>query len=140
MPRRRSRDQRSRCWRSASPSERSSGDHLGFAIGRRYGDSLRQTRVVRRLGVHQYDRAAAKLRRHGGLAAFLTRLVLVVRTLTPAAAGASGHSYRRFAPASLAGSALWAGVYVGGGSAAGALAPLGRRAGLIGSVAATATR
>lgn len=102
----------------------SAGDHVGFAIGRRYGDALRGTGVVRRLGVDHYDHATAKLRRHGGLAVFLTRLVPVVRTLTPAAAGASGLSYRRFAPASLAGSAMWAGVYVGGGSVAGAVAAM----------------
>ena len=102
----------------------SAGDHVGFAIGRRYGDALRGTGVVRRLGVDHYDHATAKLRRHGGLAVFLTRLVPVVRTLTPAAAGASGLSYRRFAPASLAGSAMWAGVYVVGGSVAGAVAAM----------------
>ena len=55
---------------------------------------------------------------------FLTRLVPIVRTLTPAAAGASGLSYRRFAPASIAGSALWSGVYVGGGSVAGVAAAM----------------
>lgn len=100
------------------------GDHLGFAIGRRYGDALRQTRVVRRLGVDHFDRATSKLRRHGGIAVFFTRLVPIVRTLTPAAAGASGLSYRRFAPASIAGSAFWSGVYVGGGSVAGATAAM----------------
>lgn len=102
----------------------SAGDHVGFAIGRRYGDALRGTGVVRRLGVDHYDHATTKLRRHGGLAVFLTRLVPVVRTLTPAAAGASGLSYRRFAPASLAGSAMWAGIYVGGGSMAAAVAAM----------------
>jgi membrane-associated protein len=56
------------------------------------------------------------LHRRGGLAVFLTRLVPIVRTLTPAAAGASALEYRRFAPASLAGSATWSAVYVGGGS------------------------
>jgi len=92
------------------------GDHLGYAVGRRYGDNLRETKVVTRLGQHRYDRATDLLRRRGGIAVFLTRLVPVVRTLTPAAAGASGLQYRRFAPASLAGSALWSAAYVGGGS------------------------
>lgn len=98
----------------------SAGDHLGFALGRRFGDSLRESRAVARLGRHRYDNAMDLLRRRGASAVFLTRLVPVVRTLTPAAAGASGLPYRRFAPASLAGSALWACVYVGGGSAVGA--------------------
>lgn len=102
----------------------SGGDHLGFALGRRYGDALRGTRVVRRLGVGHFDRATSLLHRHGGLAVFFTRLVPVIRTLIPAAAGASGLQYRRFAPASVAGSALWAAAYVGGGSVAGALASM----------------
>ena len=92
------------------------GDHVGYLLGRRYGDSLRETKAVRRLGVRHWDRAATLLRRRGGLAVFLTRLVPIIRTLTPAAAGASGLEYRRFAPASLAGSATWATAYVGGGS------------------------
>lgn len=92
------------------------GDHVGYWLGRRYGDTLRETRAVRRLGVRHYDRATSLLRRRGASAVFLTRLVPVVRTLTPAAAGASGLEYRRFAPASLAGSATWAAAYVGGGS------------------------
>jgi membrane-associated protein len=101
-----------------------SGDHVGYLLGRRYGDALRQTAVVRRLGVRHYDRATDLLRRRGGLAVLLTRLVPVVRTLTPAAAGASGLAYRRFAPASLAGSATWSAAYVGGGSAVAGLAAL----------------
>ncbi len=92
------------------------GDHVGYLLGRRYGDTLRDTKAVRRLGVRHFDRATAMLRRRGASAVFLTRLVPIIRTLTPAAAGAAGLAYRRFAPASLAGSATWAGAYVGGGS------------------------
>lgn len=100
------------------------GDHVGYLLGRRYGDALGQTRAVRRLGRHHLERAMELLRRRGGTAVFMTRLVPVVRTLTPAAAGASGLPYRRFAPASLAGSALWATVYVGGGSVVAGVASL----------------
>lgn len=95
----------------------SAGDHVGFAVGRHFGDRLRETRVVRKLGRSHYDRAMDVLRHRGAAAIFLTRLVPIVRTLTPAAAGASGLAYRRFAPASLAGSLLWATAYVGGGTA-----------------------
>ncbi|MDX6233391.1 MAG: rane-associated protein [Nocardioidaceae bacterium] len=100
------------------------GDHVGYFLGRRYGDTLRETKAVKRLGVRHYDRATELLRRRGGLAVFATRLVPVVRTLTPAAAGASGLEYRRFGPASLAGSATWSAAYVGGGSIFGALAAM----------------
>lgn len=95
----------------------SAGDHVGFVIGRHFGDRLRETRVVCTLGQSHYDRAMDILRRRGAAAIFLTRLIPIVRTLTPAAAGASGLHYRRFAPASLTGSLLWAGAYVGGGTA-----------------------
>jgi membrane-associated protein len=100
------------------------GDHVGYLVGRRYGDRLGEARAVRRLGRQHYGRAMDLLRRRGGTAVFMTRLVPVVRTLTPAAAGASGLPYRRFVPASLAGSALWATVYVGGGSVVGGVAGL----------------
>ena len=100
------------------------GDHVGYVLGRHWGDALRDSRAVRRLGVRHYDRATDLLRRRGGLAVFLTRLVPVVRTLTPAAAGASGLEYRRFAPASLLGSATWSAAYVGGGSTVAAVAAM----------------
>jgi len=95
----------------------SAGDHVGFAVGRHFGERLRGTRVVRKLGQSHFDGAMDVLRRRGAAAIFLTRLIPIVRTLTPAAAGASGLSYRRFGPASLAGSLLWATAYVGGGAA-----------------------
>lgn len=92
------------------------GDHVGYGLGHRYGDALRETSLVRKIGQQHFDRAADVVRRRGGSAIFWTRLVPVVRTVTPAVAGASGLPYRRFVAASLAGSALWAAVYVGGGS------------------------
>lgn len=95
------------------------GDHVGYWLGRRFGTRLRNTRVVRRLGVAHWDRAMDALHRHGGTAVVLTRLVPVVRTLSPPAAGASGLPYRRFLPASIAAGLLWAGVYVGAGAFAG---------------------
>ncbi|MEH3034770.1 MAG: DedA family protein [Aeromicrobium erythreum] len=95
-----------------------SGDHLGYWIGRRSGDRLRGSRIVRRIGVQHYDRATDLLRRRGPLAIVATRLLPVVRTIVPAVAGASGLTYRRFLPASLAGSVLWSALYVGGGTAA----------------------
>lgn len=100
------------------------GDHVGYLLGRRYGEALGETRAVRRIGRHHYERATDLLRRRGGAAVFMTRLVPIVRTLTPAAAGASGLAYQRFAVASLSGSALWATAYVGGGSAVAGLTAL----------------
>ncbi|PZG12613.1 hypothetical protein C1J01_32385 [Nonomuraea aridisoli] len=98
------------------------GDHVGYLLGHRYAGRMRDTRVVRRLGVRHWDRATAALHRHGATAVFATRLVPIVRTLTPAAAGAAHVPYSRFLPASLAGSLLWSAVYVGLGAFAGASA------------------
>lgn len=98
------------------------GDHVGYVLGRRYGERLRTTRPVRRLGVEHFDRATDLLRRRGAVAVFATRLLPVLRTVTPAAAGTAGLSYRMFLLASFAGSCTWAGVYVGGGSVVAAAA------------------
>ncbi|ROO84084.1 membrane protein DedA with SNARE-associated domain [Actinocorallia herbida] len=98
------------------------GDHVGYLLGRRYGPRMRDLAVVRRLGVRHWDRAVAILRRYGAAAVFTTRLVPVVRTVTPAAAGAARVRYRHFLPASFAGALLWAAFYVGVGAFAGASA------------------
>lgn len=98
------------------------GDHVGYWLGRSNGERMRETRAVRRLGVRHWDRATAALRRYGAAAVFVTRLVPVVRTLTPAAAGVAGVPYRRFLLASLAGSLLWSAVFVSLGAFAGASA------------------
>ncbi|GAB3274658.1 DedA family protein [Kineosporia babensis] len=97
----------------------SAGDHIGYLLGRHYGERLRQTRLVARIGAEQFDRAGAALNRWGAWAVFLTRLVPVVRTLTPALAGVSGVGYSRFLVASLAGATLWSGVYTLAGALAG---------------------
>lgn len=96
------------------------GDHVGYAVGRRYGLRLRDTALVRRVGPAHWDRAMVALHRHGALAVLATRLLPVVRTLTPPAAGAARVAYPRFLAASLAGSFAWAATYVAVGAFAGA--------------------
>ncbi|VXA93571.1 CDP-alcohol phosphatidyltransferase family protein [Plantibacter sp. T3] len=92
------------------------GDQLGYLVGRRSGGRLRDSAIVRRLGVHGWDRAVEALERRGAQAVFLTRLVPVLRCLTPTAAGVARVPYRSFLAASLLGSLLWSAVYVGVGS------------------------
>ncbi|MFE7617851.1 DedA family protein [Streptomyces sp. NPDC057496] len=98
----------------------SAGDHIGYFLGIRYGERLRETRLVRRIGRRHWDRAQDLFHRHGAAAVFLTRLLPVVRTLTPATAGVSSVSYVRFLPASLAGAAMWSALYVSAGALASA--------------------
>lgn len=89
------------------------GDHVGYTVGRRLGPRLRETRLIRKLGQHNWDRAVGVIERRGAIAVFLTRLVPVVRTLTPAAAGVGRVPYRQFLPASLLGAFTWSALYVG---------------------------
>lgn len=98
------------------------GDNIGFWLGRRYRLKMRETKVVRKLGQHHWDRAGALLRRWGIGAVLVGRFLPVVRTLMPAAAGASGMSYPRFAVSSLIGAIGWSATHVGIGWAAGASA------------------
>lgn len=93
----------------------SMGDHVGYLIGRRYGSRLRDTKLIKRLGVDNWDRAVQALERRGATAVFLTRLVPVIRTLTPASAGVARVPYRSFLAASLLGALTWSAVYVGVG-------------------------
>ncbi|MFD1831397.1 DedA family protein [Streptomyces desertarenae] len=94
----------------------SAGDHIGYFLGIRYGERMRDTRLVRRIGQQHWDRAQALFHRYGATAVFLTRLLPVVRTLTPATAGVGSVRYFRFLPASLAGAAMWSALYVSAGS------------------------
>jgi membrane-associated protein len=98
------------------------GDTIGFWLGRRYGLRMRETKAVRKVGQHHWDRAGRLLRRYGMGAVLVARFLPVVRTLTPAAAGTSGLGYGRFVVASLTGSVAWSTLHVGIGWAAGASA------------------
>lgn len=88
------------------------GDSIGYLLGRRFGPRLRASRLVGNVGRDQWDRTGDILRRHGAWAVLGARFLPVVRTLTPAAAGASGLALRRFLPASLTGALLWSTVHV----------------------------
>ena len=99
----------------------SAGDHVNYWIGRALGPRLSGSRLVARIGLHHWDRAVRMTQRYGAWAVVLSRLVPVVRTLMAAVAGVSHLRYRSFASASLAGSALWAGIWVAAGRALGNL-------------------
>lgn len=101
----------------------SAADHVGYILGRRYGQSLRGTRVVRRVGTEHWDRATVLLRRRGPAALVVSRLLPLVRTLVPAAAGAARMRYSRFLTGSLLGTTLWAALWIGAGALAGQALP-----------------
>ncbi|WP_152188833.1 DedA family protein [Georgenia satyanarayanai] len=98
-------------------------DHVGYVVGRRYGTRLRGSRAVRRIGTAHWDGAARLARRRGASALVVSRLLPLVRTLMPAAAGAAQMRYHRFLAGSLAGSLLWAALWLGAGGLAGQALP-----------------
>lgn len=95
------------------------GDSIGYAIGRRFGPALRETRIIQKYGTTGWDKATDILRRRGAWAVFFARFLPVVRTLTPAAAGTSGLPFRKFLPAVVAGAACWSAMHIGLGAALG---------------------
>jgi membrane-associated protein len=95
------------------------GDALGYLIGRRFGPRLRETKLIREYGLEGWDKATSVLERRGAWAVFFARFLPVLRTLTPAAAGASGLPFRKFLPATAAGAFCWSLVHISIGAALG---------------------
>lgn len=88
----------------------STGDSLGYALGRWWGPALRGSRLGRRVGDPRWERALGAVRRRGGSTVVLGRWVGVLRALVPMAAGMSGMPWRRFLVANALGAAVWVGV------------------------------
>ncbi|CAM04896.1 membrane protein DedA with SNARE-associated domain [Saccharopolyspora erythraea NRRL 2338] len=112
------------------------GDSIGYWLGRRYGFRIRETKAIRRLGQHRWDRASELVRKYGIGAVLVGRFLPFARTMTPAAAGVSGLGYGRFLATSLIGAAAWSFTHVGIGWGAGASAKyieqvLGRAGGIV---------
>lgn len=94
------------------------GASLGFAIGRFFGPRLRASRLGRRIGEKNWQRAENFLDHRGGIAVFVSRFLPVLHSLTPLVVGMSTLRYRTFmlwlTPACI----IWAFAYVSVGSAA----------------------
>ncbi len=114
------------------------GPLVGYEIGKRMGDRLFTSRVLRRVpgGV---DKARTTLRRRGGSAVLVGRFIAVVRALMPAAAGAAGIPYRTFLLYDIIGGVVWGvGWCLVGYLAGNAYAVIERRVGTGLAVAAAA--
>ena len=94
------------------------GASLGFLIGRHFGPWLRRSRLGRRIGEKNWERAEDFLDHRGGIAVFVSRFLPVLHSLTPLVVGMSHLRYRTFmlwlTPACI----IWAFAYVSVGSAA----------------------
>ncbi|WP_348787779.1 DedA family protein [Leifsonia sp. NPDC080035] len=92
------------------------GESIGFGLGRWFGPRIRRSRLGRRLGQRNFDRAEAYLARRGGIAVFLSRFLPVLHSLIPLTVGMSPMRYRTFMAWTAPACVLWALAYVTVGS------------------------
>ena len=92
------------------------GDAVGFVIGRRYGERVKVSRLGRKLGAENWERAEALIRRRRGLIVLIGRWLGFLRAIMPATAGMAGLNYKKdFLPYDLVGAISWASLCVLGG-------------------------
>ena len=84
------------------------GDSVGYEFGKKFGPSLRRSRLGRWVGEHRWAAVDGFIHRHGGKAVLLGRLTALMRALMPSMAGMSGMRYRTFLLWNAAGGIVWA--------------------------------
>lgn len=84
------------------------GDSVGYEFGKKFGPSLRRSRLGQWVGEPRWAQVDGFLHRHGGKAVFLGRLTALLRALMPSMAGMSGMRYRTFLVWNAAGGLIWA--------------------------------
>ena len=84
------------------------GDTVGFEFGKKYGPSLRSSRLGRFVGEQRWSKVDAFIHRHGGKAVLIGRLTALFRALVPSMAGMSGMRYRTFIAWNVLGGLIWA--------------------------------
>jgi membrane protein DedA with SNARE-associated domain len=84
------------------------GDSISYELGRRFGPRLVSTRIGRRVGEPNWQRAREYVKSRAGRAVFFGRFVGVLRALVPAVAGWAGMKYRSFLTFNVAGGLVWA--------------------------------
>jgi membrane-associated protein len=91
-----------------------SGDSVGYEIGRRFGPRLLGVRPMRR---HQAKVGWAQdlIRRRGAVAVFIGRFTALLRALMPALVGSSRMPYPKFLVFNLMGGAIWGTGFTLGG-------------------------
>src|SRR5690554_3659012 len=94
------------------------GDHIGFLVGRMLGPRLGETRLIRRLGQDEWNKARSFVARRFWVV-IVARLMPGIRTFVAAAAGASSIRYGRFALICGIAATLWATIWVVGGATMG---------------------
>ncbi len=95
------------------------GQSVGFALGRWAGPAIRASRLGRRLGDANWERAARFIDQRGGVAVFVSRFLPVLHALMPVTVGMSTMPYRRFIAWATPAAIIWASAYVSAGTFAG---------------------
>jgi len=88
------------------------GDSLGYAVGKRYGETLLSKIPRRLLKPEHVTRTEETIRRLGGKAVFVGRFTAALRALVPGMAGMSRMPYQRFLPWNALGGLVWATGFV----------------------------
>jgi membrane-associated protein len=88
------------------------GESIGFWLGRVLGPRIRYSRLGRRLGEKNWQRAERYLQRRGGPAIFLSRFLPVLHSLVPLTVGMSSFRYRRFLAWTLPACIVWSALYI----------------------------
>jgi membrane-associated protein len=92
------------------------GDAVGFEIGRRYGDRVKNSKLGHKLGAENWAKAETLIRRRKGLIVLVGRWLGFLRAIMPATAGMSGLNYKKdFLPYDIVGAVSWASICVLGG-------------------------
>lgn len=87
------------------------GNSIGYEIGRRFGPAVRSSRVGRRIGEENWNRAEDYLATRGAKAVAYTQFLAVVRSVVPALAGVSRMPYRKFLFWNALGGIVWGSLY-----------------------------
>jgi membrane-associated protein len=84
------------------------GDSVGYEFGKKFGPSLRRSRLGGWVGDHRWTKVDGFILRHGGKAVLFGRLTALFRALMPSMAGMSGMRYRTFLTWNATGGLIWA--------------------------------
>jgi len=84
------------------------GDSVGYEFGKKFGPSLRRSRLGHWVGDRRWSAVDAFIHRHGGKAVLLGRMTALMRALMPSMAGMSGMRYRTFLTWNAIGGLIWA--------------------------------
>ena len=88
------------------------GESIGFGLGRWFGPHIERSRLGKRIGEDNWERARRYLDHRGGPAVFISRFLPVLHSLIPLTVGMSTMRYRKFMAWTVPACVIWAFAYV----------------------------